>query len=73
MFASTTSFGNDWEKWQERKNFSSMCGSPLLRRAADLLWPRAILSKSALILGLAKIAAEDALKPLKGTPRKQKG
>ena len=37
----------------------------LLQRAADVLWPRAILSKSALILGLAKIAAEDALKPRK--------
>ena len=37
----------------------------LLQRAADVLWPRAILSKSALILGLAKIAAEDALKAQK--------
>jgi hypothetical protein len=34
----------------------------LLQQAADILWPRAILSKNAMILGLAKIAAEDAVK-----------
>jgi hypothetical protein len=34
----------------------------LLQKAADILWPRAILSKSAIILGLAKIAAEDAVR-----------
>jgi hypothetical protein len=37
----------------------------LLEKAANLLWPQAILSKSAIILGLAKIAAEDAIR----TPR----
>ena len=34
----------------------------LLKRAATKLWPRAILSNSAIVLGLARIAAEDALK-----------
>ena len=34
----------------------------LLKRAADALWPDAILSNSGIILGLAKIAAKDALK-----------
>ena len=34
----------------------------LLQKAADILWPKAILSKSAIILGLAKIAAEDAVR-----------
>ena len=40
----------------------------ILKQAADKLWPRAILSNSAIILGLAKIAAEDILRPEK--PRK---
>ena len=40
----------------------------ILKQASDTLWPRAILSNSAIILGLAKIAAEDILKPEK--PRK---
>ena len=31
----------------------------LLKRAADKLWPDAILSNSGIILGLAKIAARD--------------
>lgn len=34
--------------------------------AADTLWPGAILSNSAIILGLAKMAAADILKPRKG-------
>jgi hypothetical protein len=34
----------------------------LVEQASDVLWPRAILSKSAMILGLAKIAAGDAVK-----------
>ncbi len=38
----------------------------ILKQAADTLWPRAILSNSAIILGLAKIAAEDIIKPKKG-------
>jgi len=32
----------------------------LLKRAADKLWPDAILSNSGIILGLAKIAAREA-------------
>ena len=32
-----------------------------LKRAADALWPGAILSNSGIILGLAKIAANDVL------------
>ena len=37
----------------------------MLKKASDTLWPRAILSNSAIILGLAKIAAEDTLKQKK--------
>ena len=33
----------------------------ILRRAANALWPDAILSNSGIILGLAKIAARDIL------------
>ena len=33
----------------------------LLQRSAQKLWPEAILSNSAIILGLAKIAARDVL------------
>lgn len=33
-----------------------------LQRAADALWPDAIVSNSGIILGLAKIAAKDILK-----------
>ena len=33
-----------------------------LRRAGDALWPDAILSNSAIILGLARLAAKDILK-----------
>jgi hypothetical protein len=40
-----------------------------LKRAADALWPRAILSNSGIILGLAKIAASDVLEP--STKRKK--
>jgi len=34
----------------------------LLRKAAETLWPEAILSNSGIILGLAKIAAKDIAK-----------
>jgi len=33
-----------------------------LRKAANVLWPDAILSNSAIILGLARLAAKDILK-----------
>jgi len=33
----------------------------LLKRAADELWPRAILTNSSILLGLAKIHAEEVL------------
>ncbi len=33
-----------------------------LQRAANVLWPEAILSNSGIILGLAKLAAKDILK-----------
>lgn len=32
-----------------------------LKRAADTLWPGAVISNSGIILGLAKIAARDVL------------
>ena len=34
----------------------------LLMRAAQKLWPRAVMNRSAVMLSLAKMAAEDALK-----------
>jgi hypothetical protein len=34
----------------------------LLVKAADKLWHKAVLSKSGILLGLAKIAAENAVK-----------
>jgi hypothetical protein len=34
----------------------------LIERAANVLWPDAILTNSAILLGLAKIAARDILK-----------
>jgi hypothetical protein len=37
----------------------------MLKKASDTLWPRAIVSNSAIILGLAKIAAEDIIKQKK--------
>jgi uncharacterized protein (DUF1778 family) len=39
----------------------------LLRRAADRLWPDAVISNSGLVLGLAKLAAKNIL-----TERKSK-
>jgi uncharacterized protein (DUF1778 family) len=43
----------------------------LLERAANSIWPRAVLTKSSIVLGLAKIAAEDALskQPRRGEKR----
>jgi len=42
----------------------------LIERAANALWPDAILTNSAILLGLAKIAARDILKSKTGkTPR----
>lgn len=40
-----------------------------LQRAANALWPEAILSNSAIILGLAGLAAKDILKRKPKTPR----
>lgn len=44
-----------------------------LKRAADLLWPGAILTNSSVILGLAKLKASDVLNsgaaPKKTKPR----
>jgi hypothetical protein len=34
----------------------------LLTRAAEAIWPGAILTKSSIVLGLAKIGAESVLK-----------
>ena len=34
----------------------------ILKKAADTLWPDAIVSNSGILLGLAKIAARDILK-----------
>ena len=34
-----------------------------LKRAADVLWPGAILTNSSVILGLAKVKASDVLNP----------
>jgi uncharacterized protein (DUF1778 family) len=35
----------------------------LIERAANALWPDAVLTNSSILLGLAKIAARDILKP----------
>jgi len=46
----------------------------LLQRAANALWPNAILSNSGIILGLAKLAANDVLKkPSKARRRGRSG
>jgi hypothetical protein len=37
----------------------------LLTKAAEALWPGAILTRSSIVLGLAKIAATDILKTAK--------
>ncbi len=37
----------------------------LLARAADHLWPKALLTKSGIVLGLARIGAENVLKQKK--------
>ncbi len=37
-----------------------------LQRAASALWPDAILSNSAIVLGLARLAAKDILKKKAG-------
>jgi hypothetical protein len=42
-----------------------------LQRAANALWPDAIVSNSGIILGLAKIAAKDILKRTSGKTRRQ--
>jgi hypothetical protein len=42
-----------------------------LKRAADVLWPGAILTNSSVILGLAKLKASDALNP-GAAPKKSK-
>jgi hypothetical protein len=34
----------------------------LIKRAANVLWPDAVLTKSGILLGMAKIAARDVLK-----------
>jgi hypothetical protein len=42
----------------------------LIRRAANALWPDAILTNSGILLGLAKLAARDVLKSKTGKPHK---
>lgn len=42
----------------------------LIKRAANTLWPDAVLSNSGILLGLAKIAARDILKHKSGKPQK---
>jgi hypothetical protein len=37
----------------------------LLEKAADAIWPKAVLTRSSIVLGLAKIGAEAALKETK--------
>ena len=43
----------------------------LLQEAADAIWPRALLTRSSIVLGLARIGAEGVLKPKK-KPKKKK-
>jgi len=37
----------------------------LLTKAADTIWPGAIMTRSSIVLGLAKIGAENVLKAVK--------
>jgi hypothetical protein len=41
-----------------------------LQKAANVLWPEAILSNSGIILGLARLAAKDILKSKPAKPRR---
>lgn len=41
-----------------------------LQKAANVLWPEAILSNSGIILGLARLAAKDILKSKPVKPRR---
>lgn len=41
-----------------------------LQKAANALWPEAILSNSGIILGLARLAAKDILKSKPAKPRR---
>jgi uncharacterized protein (DUF1778 family) len=34
----------------------------LLQKAADTIWPKAVLTRSSIVLGLARMAAESILK-----------
>jgi hypothetical protein len=40
----------------------------LLERAANTIWPKAVLTRSSIVLGLARIGAEASLKE---TPKKK--
>lgn len=42
----------------------------LIQRAANALWPDAVVTNSGILLGLAKIAARDVLKPKGGKVQK---
>jgi uncharacterized protein (DUF1778 family) len=42
----------------------------LIKRAANTLWPDAVLTNSGILLGLAKIAARDVLKGKGAKPQK---
>jgi uncharacterized protein (DUF1778 family) len=42
----------------------------LLKHAADMLWPEAILSNSGIILGLAKISAKEIIQKKRGKSHK---
>lgn len=42
----------------------------LLRKAANTLWPDAILSNSGIVLGLAKLSAKNILQKKQGRQRK---
>jgi len=37
----------------------------LLQRAADTIWPKAVLTRSSVVLGLARIGAESVLRSAK--------
>jgi uncharacterized protein (DUF1778 family) len=42
----------------------------LIKRAANALWPDAILTNSGILLGLARLAARDVLKAKSGKAQK---
>jgi hypothetical protein len=44
----------------------------LLQKAADAIWPKAVLTRSSVVLGLARIGAEGVLASARSTKRRRR-